>query len=474
MYNNNIMENFESWKVDCKQNNREFILYINNNQELKDHHLLDSTKYEYTLFEKYIYDTAKFHLNRLNIDNIDDYYVEFWCNSKYDTNDENIYIDCDSKLKTSRNYYFPLLSCIAYFNDNTNIPTLISNIDLDTYKYKEFDKQNSIILSLPKTNKQITFDGRLYHGNVLINEHDYITELYTLYINLWNKKPSNIEYYMPKYDTKLSNKPNIGPTLEIDKCICNIKISEDIINYNFFNNLLYDKHPDVCYRFNELIKDYLNDSIFHFEVDKSIKIKTYKLKINSDDIANDIDEIINERDTIKYNRFLQRFTFNNLYSYDLSSYIINEYELYIKAHPKNPIYSAQVNNIPSIFGIIKTTIDNTIFDNITNSYNLKCYSNNIFLDVIDLYIVKYKYDEHKSLKMHHNIGFFTFSILLNNDFTGGGIHFDDGLTVNLNRGDMLIHNSNIKHSVLPITNGQCYILVGIIKLGLNIHDEKTI
>jgi len=471
------MDNIDTWKVDNKHNNKEFTLYINNNPELRQRHLLDITKSHFTLLEKFIYDTSLFHFNRLNIDKTDDYYIEFCCKSKYADDDNNIYIDCDQELKKTNNYYFPLLSCITYFTSNTNTPIFISNIDLDTYKYKNFENQQSIMLSLPKINKQITFDGHFYHGNVALTEHDNAKELYTMSINLWNKKPKNVEYYIPKYDTTLSNKEDIITTFDIDNDACNIKVSEDIINYNFFNSILYDKQPDVCYIFNELITNYVGDakkSTFVFEVDKSIKRKARidNLKNTYGDMIDDFEEIVNGTNEFKYNRFLQRFEYENIFSQDVCHYIINELFVYVKQNKdwnapsqmNNMTNAININYMPSIFGIIKTIVDNAIFNKIINAYNLDYRGKNINAFVVDLFIVTIKRGEHNSLKTKQGGGFFTFTILLSSNFKGCGLQFDDGLTANLKQGDMLIYNSNINLSVLPITDGTCHFLVGFIDL----------
>lgn len=479
------MENIDTWKVDNKHNNKEFTLYINNNPELRHRHLLDITKHKYTLLEKFIYDTSIFHLNRLNIDNahLDDYYIEFWCKSKYDDDNNNIYIDCDSELKKTNNYYFPLLSCVTYFTNNTNTPTFISNIDLDTYKYKIFEKQQSIMLSLPKINKQITFDGHFYHGNVALTEHDDTKELYTMSINLWNKKPKNIEYYIPKYETTLSNKEDIITTFEVDNGTCNIKVSEDIINYKFFNSLMYDKRIDACYGFDELITNYVGDaknSTFVFEVDKSIKRNAHidKLKNTYGDIIVDYEAITNEKNEFKYNRFLQRFQYENVYSIDTCRFIIEECEIYAnkyggwttQRHNNYPTTDLPVKDIPTIFRLISSSFVK-ILDKISRSYNLDtgCISNNIAFNILDVFVIKYDCDKQNSLSMHNDGNFISFSILLNgtNEFEGGGTYFDDGLTCHLNQGDMIVHSGLVKHSGLPVTKGVRYLLVGFVDMTIS-------
>ncbi len=78
-----------------------------------------------------------------------------------------------------------------------------------------------------------------------------------------------------------------------------------------------------------------------------------------------------------------------------------------KRHSKYPTTDLPVNQIPSIFGIILATLNNTIVGKIATSYNLNnldISSNPIAIDINDLFIVKYSHDQQNSLKcikMHH-------------------------------------------------------------------------
>ena len=65
-----------------------------------------------------------------------------------------------NNIKINENKYCELLlSCESYFNKKCNYPTIITEIDLENYKYKEFDKKNKLQIIFPQDNKQITFDG---------------------------------------------------------------------------------------------------------------------------------------------------------------------------------------------------------------------------------------------------------------------------------------------------------------------------
>jgi hypothetical protein len=64
--------------------------------------------------------------------------------------------------------------------------------------------------------------------------------------------------------------------------------------------------------------------------------------------------------------------------------------------------------------------------------------------------------------MHTDQCDFTCSILLNCplEFEGGGVKYDiDDLVYYSNKGDMILHSRNAKHSGLEITKGKRYVLI---------------
>ena len=83
--------------------------------------LLDLTRSRYTLIEKYVYDIAMFHFARMNIHDIENHAIEFWCKSKFHTH--TLHVDCDESLKQKGVYVYPILSCVTYLNDVSCSPT---------------------------------------------------------------------------------------------------------------------------------------------------------------------------------------------------------------------------------------------------------------------------------------------------------------------------------------------------------------
>jgi hypothetical protein len=440
--------------------------------------LLDLTKSNYTLIEKYVYDIAMFHFARLKIHDIENHAIQFWCKSKFQTH--TLHVDCDEILKRKGSYIYPLLSCVTYLNDVSSCPTIITNVDMDCYKYKEFETQTELILSLPVRNKQITFDGHFFHGSTTLFDSQDIQERYIIAINFWKTKPLMVEYYSVNNEINCNDKVILkreDPLITLrkdDTKICYIHLCDDIINYNLFNDILYNKKTDTCYRFNPSIQINYSQchNTFKFVLDHTIKAEMThtKLKNKYGIIMDDIREILNPNINLKYNMFLQRFSFPKIYSHDICTYIINECEKYAKLnggwmtnrHNDYPTTDLPVDKIPAIFGIILETLK-TITNKISISYGLH---DDMVLDIKDLFVVKYSHDAQNHLEMHTDGSFLSFNILLSDpsDFEGGGTYFDDGLISRLEQGDILIHSSRIKHSGLPITSGCRYLLVGFLNI----------
>jgi len=475
--NNNI----NTWMIDDQIYQDKIIQDIDINEFRSTTFLLDLTKNKYTLLEKYVYDTAMFHLSRLNIHDMENHYVEFWCKSHFENH--TLHVDCDEKLKLDRlgNYVYPLLSCVAYLNDSPNYPTIITNIDMNCYKYKEFDTQNEVILSFPLHNKQITFNGSFFHGSTTLDDNQPMDERYIIAINFWKTKPHDVEYYKQNVDSEFSDKIIFSKnesliTLREDTTnIHSVPVCDDTINYSLFNDILYNKNYDSCYRFNNFIKTTIcnKSNTFKFILDKSIKEdKEYaELTRKYGVIMDDIRDIRNNDTNLKYNnRFLQRFSFSNIYSVDMCRYIINESEKYAtenggwmtNRHVSYPTTDLSVDKIPSIFGIVLESL-NTILKKISISYELH---NDIAINIKDLFVVKYSHESQNKLETHKDGSFISFNILLNEsgEFEGGGTLFDDGLTYHSEQGNMLIHSSRINHSGLPITKGYRYLLVGFLDI----------
>lgn len=434
------------WKIQSsEEQNTKMLSYIKklNGSTM----LLDLNKTKYNLLEKFIYETAIFHLKRLNL--IDENkYVEFSCCNNY-----NLRVICDEyEKKTNNKYIYPLQSCVSYFT-NCNCPSIITNIDMDRYLYKDFDK-SEIFLSFPELNKQITFDGKFFHGCTSLSEEDEIQDKYIITINLWNIKPSNVEYYLG--DDDIVDMPVII-LIDEDKKIENTIVSNSFLNRELFENILYKNDKTAMYNFKKFINS--NSYSYKFIKQSAINMEKPIKPIENSSLKNEINEIMNSKN--KYNRFIQRFQYNKIYTPDMCRYIINECEKYA-TNNNGWATDLQVDKIPSIFSLILVSIT-TIIEKIKKSYNL---DDEVLFDVNDLFAVKYEHDKQNNLEMHNDVSFLLFNILLSNqnDFEGGETYFEDGLTTSLEQGDLLIYFSRTKHSNKSVTKGVQYVLAGCLEI----------
>ena len=475
------------WKTDYSNYEEQIITYFKT-YEKKQLFLLDTNKHSFSLIEKVVYDIAMFHFERLNIFfDSNEYHIEFWFKNIISNNNKlnpdninNFHYDCDENERELNNkQYKPLMSCVSYFNEN-EFPLLLTEIELEDYKFKIFENKKNIQIIFPKKNKQISFDGTKYHGVVDIfnklNDNDNNFERPMLAINLWNKKPLNIDYYNTNIfeNINIFDKTDKIVKFEKNNLIKEIELEKNILNFDFYEKMLYDnknfKIPKEIY---ELIKNEIDkfdnfiisckNNITNIVIDNQSNIS----KLNQD-ISN-----ISIFDTDIYNRFIQRFTYKNIFSKNICEWIIFESEEYAKnndgwttrRHENYPTTDIQIENIKSIFNFILYSF-NDIFNKIKKSYSL---NDKILFNITDLFVVKYNEKIQNKLDLHQDGSFLSINILLSDtkDFEGGGTYFNDGLTVFLEQGDMVVHSGRVKHSGLPVTKGSRYILVAFINLKID-------
>jgi hypothetical protein len=460
---------FQNWQIEFNSDISNIICNDFTNEKLNGIQLLNTSQDNFNLLEKYVYDISMFHFNRLNIEyNSNTHYIEFSCKTKFELN--NYHFDCDEYEKNAtNNFIYPLLSNIIYLNDSI-YPTIITDIDLEKYNYKEFENEKNIIVVFPRKNKHITFNGSKRHGVTSIFEEDKMNEpRYIIAINLWDRKPTNVEYYQKSqslYPNIYNNKIQIVNITQPCNNVENNIIVKDILNYNFFENLFYKKID--CSILSDLLKKevYENNNYIFKINEENENLEITKIKKLMDDIDNikTIDNIVSN------NRFLQRLVLNNIYSQDTCNWIINESELYAKEnggwttnkHNKYSTSDIHVNNIKPIFKYVLNSIPNIM----NKIYKLYCIPSNISINIIDLFVVKYEKDVQNKLETRTDSSFITFNIMLSSskDYDGGGTEFNDGVQVFLDQGDVLVHSGYVKHSSLEVTKGIQYVLVGFTSL----------
>jgi hypothetical protein len=473
------------WKVDYSNREEEVINCIQNYEKIL--FLLDTTKTKFDLIEKVVYDIAMFHFKKLNIDfNPNEHFIEFWFkNTIFRTNKENslninsFHCDCDeNEKKINKKLYYPLLSCVSYFNES-KFPTLLTEINVEDYNFKNFENKNEIQFIFPNKNKQITFNGSNFHGVVDIfsqlNNSNEQFDRYMLAINLWNRKPLNIYYNNKDKNNNKFQKDDMLVKIETNQVIKEINLNKNLLDFNFYEQMLYNKKDFVISKeLSELIENKMESENNNFK----INFQKEALKEKNNNVTRMLEDInkINISDNILCNRFLQRFTYNKVFSKNVCTWIIHESEQYAETnggwttrrHENYPTTDIPIEKIKNIFNFVLFSFSD-IFNKIKKSF---CFTDEVTFDIRDLFVVKYHEQTQNKLDLHCDGSFLSINVLLSdtNDFEGGGTYFDDGLSVFLEQGDVLVHSGKIKHAGLPISKGTRYIMVAFVAINVKINN----
>jgi hypothetical protein len=464
------------------------ILIITKLNKMPTTYLLDTNKNNMSLIEKFVYDTAKFQLNRIDKTINSDLHIEFWvkseivydCVHKTHTGLYDFHIDKDEKLyKENGTYKTPIFSNVTYFNDS-QFPLLLTDIVPDVFNFKEFNQNNNIELIFPVKGKSITFDGRFYHAVVdpfnKCNEDNVINHRAIIAINVWDNDICDTPIYVNLntndecYDKEqriFHFKPN---SYGQDTHTIN---TEQILSYDFFNDLLYGKILTLPANILQSINADVSKNITNFKLineRNSDSNNDFQMSILENELEH-LRHCIETNSQISIEtRFRQRFTYNNIFSPDTCKWIIHEAENYATnnggwlttRHINYPTVDLEIENIKPIFTYILFQINN-ILDKIKKSYCIDKYN----LNIHDLFIVKYDAkDGQPGLEKHLDGCYLSINISLSdiNAYDGGGVQFYDGITYNGNIGDVLVHSGQIYHAGINITSGVRYIMVAFINL----------
>ena len=490
------MKLLKSWKLSFNNdiiNENSIITYIKEVigiNILNDSYKLNSNCTNYSLIEKIIYDICQYQLKNILNKNFEDYEVEFWLKS-FDHNNNNVFhFDTDeynrclgvepNELKN------PILSIIVYFSDNTNNPTMITDITDKSLDENSLINCENISLSFPRAFKMITFEGGKYlHGDCKLSKEKQI-DRNILVINIWKKE--NIPKYLPVFNYQ---------TIKYNYCY---KYKKEINEYNFSND-------DIFFTCKEhgRINSVLNDKIFinNFNMFKNIlknknldifnPIKTFlqELKCTCDNIEiiknnenksmdeliatdNDLIGIINNENKsmdeliatdndligiIKYNnldRFKQRHHYSQFYTIDICNWLMHEFKNNNSLDEKQNI---DIEQVPSVFLFILMSLNYRILPLINDVYKLD--NINISLNIFQGFLKKYSFNKQNKLHINENSQLLTIYILLEStvETKNSILFFDDGMKYNLKKGDILIHNSKESSYNIPTTEGDNYYII---------------
>jgi hypothetical protein len=244
-------------------------------------YILNHSKNHFNLIEKYVYDIANFHLNRMNIKFDENIFIEFWFKSR-NVYGSTIHTDSDDYAINKKNISKkPFLSCLTYL-DNNNDPTIITNIDNNAYKFKKLN-DNTLCFSFPVKMKHIVFNGgKYYHCEGNVFDNNIQDERCILIVDFWyNHMPMNLEYYDSKKHVvynEIYNNYTTHENFKRDDSILhfnnenqNIKkigLTDDILNSNIFEEIFYKKDMQVFKKFKNIFNGedlYNNNTIILYK-----------------------------------------------------------------------------------------------------------------------------------------------------------------------------------------------------------------
>lgn len=217
----------------------------------KNTYYLNKSQTSYSFIEKFIYENASHDLLFINNKEsqnykIEDIHVEYWFKSTSTYKNNNMHIDSnDISMKKQGISHRPVLSSVIYLNDNSN-PTLITNFDINDFKYKNF-KNFNLFLSFPKRFKKLILEGGQYfHSEATIFDVMEVgNSRNAIVINYWLKNQTPSSNLIKHDDTNNIYDKSINLLdFEInDKCL-KVELFDDILNNSFYQNILYKKSDE--------------------------------------------------------------------------------------------------------------------------------------------------------------------------------------------------------------------------------------
>lgn len=398
--------------------------------------ILDTNKEYYNLYEKCIYDIAMFQFKQLNINyNDNNHYIEYWSSCEIQLN--NFKINCDEEeLETNNIFIKPILSNILYLKE-VQFPTCLTNIDEEKLLYKDFDKEDKIVLTFPKKNKLISFNSKNCYGttNIFSENTSNIETSFSIMINLWDRKinrktyktienvdsKENIkdiydgEIYEKKKNNFYKKTENVIEIKKSNDDIDTIYI-EDIFNEDIIEDLIYNKKNALCL-LGKIIEGSKKNDYSTFIVKKKENKKLVEKKYSDDKYSN--------------NKLYQRFFIKNIFSKEICKWILNEILNNENDVEKKTNYNKEIYKLP--FYKLVIIYLQKLLDNMVELYNLE----NININVDKIYISKNNYNQSEK----KDEGKLTINILLNDIVNE--IIFEDGIKYKQEVGDTLYYSGEL-------------------------------
>jgi len=411
--------------------------------------------------ENYVSNIINYHIERLNLhDKSQTNTIEI---QTLKNPDNNIY----PIFKKNETVKYPILSCMVFLTDS-ELPFIMTEIDVDNYKYKEFKNQDTINIIFPKENTHVVFNGNTCNGFIIPKDINTENQINAMLINVWDSSVDTETEHKKRIITTAIENTMTHEFIPLNK---QITWTNDFLTYNMLNNLLYMKkytHQDM----KPILELYNNDVPQNWYV-----ITKSEINLKNIDTFNNINSNFKKKNQSNFNiRFLQRFNIKNYLSPNTCDWLINiatKNDTNLSS-PHDQSYICMMEN--SELNSFTRTMLETVCDEVNKSYNINNQNNENKnkIEITDVLLVKYDNNTTKNngLKMysntnHHITAEIMLSSLENNNNKEGQLMFDDGLTVILNQGDMVIYSNLVAHSIQKIFSENTILYKIIIHMKIN-------
>jgi len=364
--------------------------------------LLDTNKKSFSPIEKYVYDITTFHMNRIGTKQ-SECYVSFSLKEGHDvitrgkgaTRNVSPYTTNSSgDLMSPSEFDVSAIMYGFFYLQDSNFPQIFTDMDTESYKFKEFDNKN-IVVSFPKKYKNFTWeDGTGNDSNTLLEgpNSDNITiqiceanmskltgttslteaslPLLTVFFEIHTKKKLDIPYFdgknaktLYKNDKEMlvltsgcisdwsnMDKSTMDPNLCSFVCpnhkIMRISHKEPDMVGGEDNSFITGKKYRPTNRYNEFTRDFMDELVYYptlstYEIFKELPVDYpgYDLFLLPNLFQTPVmtpNGMIAEKSNPKtlidvdQPKFVQRFTFGQFLKPDSCEWIINESEIIAK------------------------------------------------------------------------------------------------------------------------------------------------
>lgn len=391
----------------------------------------------------------KFNIDRQNINNYDKHILKVvlhYCKALDITKKVEIEYEIINNINNfeidQSNDKHPLLTLISFL-DLQSHSILQSDIDDESYKYKDIQDKNTLCICIPNKSTFVSINSSKYYTVFSPNQ-----ECYYLKINVWEGQElydidSDIEVFEDiSTETKIQKNININSNETFEDIVYNT-MNEDSLNIlkSFVDNL-----------------EIINNTVINIQFIVGHNYDINRLENEYGDITFDLLDVI-KGNLISSNRFYSNKIIQKMYSLDVCYWIINECiksKLWKVSNVNNYDYIINAEEISHIFNFI-------IFSsNIWLNYFKKIYdiSDNIKINISDIYVAKNIQKQHCGYLKEEEKQHFECIVRLNDevDANGGSIIVNDNI-FNLHQGDMFVYNSLHKRQDELLITGEIFYLV---------------